>query len=300
MLPALHVAAMSVLENFSKAVKPAFYVASDDLLESDVDLLRETLLTSDRDFDLKLLRVRRQQFEGCLKLNSSLATYYRILLPELLDCDKYLYLDVDIFCGLDVAPLREVNLEGKLIALVPESPLEKSIDHCLKSFMPLIKEGYYYNAGVSLVNAAQWRKEEFSRQVLEFSKQNSLPYHDQSALNILCSGRIRRLEDRYNTMTNMRKHWPKLLAKRSRIDCLAHFADYPKPWDSLGKWVHPFGELWWSEYRRTAHFKKTPLKLRSFRLDKRTMAGYRKVGKDRVLFLLYKKGLLLPKGVPRS
>jgi hypothetical protein len=66
----------------------------------------------------------------------------------------------------------------------------------------------------------------------------------------------------------------------------------------MGRWVHPFGKMWWDEYRKTAHFQKQRHKPPPVRWDSRSLVGYRKALKDKLLFSLYDIGLFLPKGVP--
>jgi hypothetical protein len=68
----------------------------------------------------------------------------------------------------------------------------------------------------------------------------------------------------------------------------------------MGRWVHPFGQQWWKEYRKTAHFRKKLHKPAPVRWNEITRLGYRKALKEKMLFSLYERSVFLPKGVPRS
>src|SRR5262249_8811092 len=128
------------------------------------------------------------------------------------------------------------------------------------------------------------------------------PFHDQSALNALLHDIALPLDERFNSVANMRKHWPALCLAPRPTARLVHFVDYPKPWDFLGEFIHPPYRLWRSALERTA-FKRvrswhtTPS--RKLPKTRKAWAGYRKALRDRILFAGYRRGWFKKvKGVP--
>jgi lipopolysaccharide biosynthesis glycosyltransferase len=102
------------------------------------------------------------------------------------------------------------------------------------------------------------------------------------------------IDERYNSLSNMRKHWPDLIKPLGQINRLIHFADYPKPWDFLGEMVHPNFSLWRKVLNQTAmpdFHSWDPLPSRRIPKTKASLLGYKKGLKDKLLFTLYSKGL---------
>src|SRR5271156_901589 len=95
-LPGLHVAAYSLLEHISPAVaQTRFFVFSDKLDQSDLALLHKTLASLNKPFALELRRVDAALFTGFPPLNGGWAAYYRLTVPQVLDVERFLYVDVD-------------------------------------------------------------------------------------------------------------------------------------------------------------------------------------------------------------
>lgn len=292
MLGALHVAAYSVLVNLSdQQSEVVLHVLSADLTESDVELLQQTLRTADRPFTLIHQVIDESLFAGFPQLQESLATYYRLLIPELVDTDRYLYLDVDILCQTDLSDLMTMDLEGCPIALVPEAPLQACADWKVSKYLGKDALGWYFNAGVLLVDRQLWQGMGLTTKSLTFIEHHQPDYHDQSALNALLHDQIMPLPKRYNIRTNDRGSWRQLGDRSQREGMVLHFIDYPKPWSPGGRWIHPWGKQWWSWLRKTRCTSQLVRKTREpWNLRKVTGPKYRKQLKDRILFSLYARG----------
>jgi lipopolysaccharide biosynthesis glycosyltransferase len=290
-LPGLHVAAWSLLDSIS--VPASFHIFSDALTEADLALLRETLAKCGKPFTVELRRVDEKAFAGFPTLNNSLAAYYRLLVPQVLDVDRFLYVDADTLCGLDVAGLNSLPLGGAPAALVPEAPMAGAVDRAVAGQLGNRPDELYFNSGVILVEVAEWRRQRVTERAMEFIAAKQPLYHDQSALNVVLHKNALVLDERFNCITNMRKHWPALRGAGAGQGRLLHFVDYPKPWDLLGEWVNPHYRLWRAALEQTA-FKKfrswhaTPA--RKFPRNGKSWGGYRKSFKDRLLFVGYARG----------
>ena len=186
----------------------------------------------------------------CIK-HITQATYYRLVLPELLpDCDKCLYLDGDTVICDDLTQLYTINMGNNLLAGVPAyAYLAKSDYHKERLEFNEDETFTYVNAGILVMNLAQMRKEKTSvlfDQLLdkEFSSQ------DQDILNVACKNRIMTLPFLYNVMTKYRS-WgaekfkaytsPKEILYARKHPVIIHYADRIKPWDDLNS---SYAEEW--------------------------------------------------------
>jgi lipopolysaccharide biosynthesis glycosyltransferase len=294
-LAALHVAAKSVLQSFNG--KPEFVVITDQLESSEFELLGETLDATSKDYSLDFRRIDSKLFEKFPQLAGRHSTYFRLLIPDVIQDSRCLYLDSDIYCLCDLSALFKFDLSGLPLALVPEAPIEKSPDRLVFEMLGAKAKGHYFNAGVSLINLECWNKENLKELCFEFISENQPAYWDQSALNYVLHGRIAELPRHFNRMSNVRSNWHLFRSPKKCIGHIIHFVDFPKPWSFLGRWVHPMGNLWWKSYKKTAHFKKKQPRPFGFEWSSRGKLGYQKSIKDKILFSLYSMRLFLPKGV---
>jgi lipopolysaccharide biosynthesis glycosyltransferase len=304
-LPGLHVAAYSILDRISPSIeKTQFYVFSDTLDESDIALLHQTLSRIKKGFSLELRRINADQFKEYPPLNNGWAAYFRIDVPRLLAVDRFLYVDTDIVCDIDVSELLNFQMGDAPAALVPEASLSQAVDQYAARQLANSTAQYYLNSGVMLINRPEWIKQEISEMAMSYLKKHKVPYHDQSVLNIVFNGSARLLDERYNTISNMRKHWPKLIHPYGNIGCLVHLVDYPKPWNLGAEFIHPQYRLWRSVLEKTAmtdyrSWKNTPAR-NSLSISK-AKQGYKKAIKDRILFKLHKNNIITEiKGVHKK
>jgi len=198
--------------------------------------------------------------------------------------------------------LNTLNLGKAPAGLVPEAPLAGAVDRFVAGQLGNSPVEPYFNSGVILVNVLEWRRQRVTERAMEYIAKQRPPFHDQSALNVVLHGSAVPLDERFNCLANMRKHWPALRQHCGQTSRLIHFLDYPKPWDFLGEFVHPQYGLWRSVLDKTAmkHFRSwqaTPS--RKFPKTRKAWTGYKKALKDRLLFAGYSHGWLKRvKGVP--
>lgn len=296
MMGALHVAMMSVLERWEGAA-PQFLVLSDDIGERDQRLLHETLKKTGKPYGLECREVSKEKLLGFPKLNGSVAAYYRLLLPSILTEGECLYIDADTLCRIDFSQLEDFDLDGGVAAMCVEAPIQGCGDEDVKALLGKDAQGSYFNSGVMLIDCLAWKNQNITEQCLTFIAKYGPKFHDQSALNYVLHGRIRELPADFNRQVNVRTNWPLFRPPQSVEDCLVHFVDYPKPWSAAGKLVHMFGSSWWGVYRETAHCRDGEQSAGQFVLTRRNLKKYLKALKDRVLFFLYCRGFMTPKGV---
>jgi lipopolysaccharide biosynthesis glycosyltransferase len=304
-LPGLHVAAYSLLERISPVVaQTRFFIFSDALDDADIALLRKSLASLNKPFALELRRVDAALFASFPSLNDSLAAYYRLVVPQILDVERFLYVDADTLCDADVNELQSLDMGKSPAGLVPEAPLAGAVDRFVADQLGNSPVEPYFNSGVILVNVAEWRRQRVTELAMEYITMHRPPFHDQSALNVVLHGNAKSLNGRFNCIANMRKNWPALRKPCGQTGVLVHFLDYPKPWNFLGEFVHPQFRLWRNTLDRTAmkqfrSWHASPS--RKFPINRKAWTGYKKALKDRLLFAGYSHGWLKNvKGVPEA
>ena len=103
----------------------------------------------------------KQKLPKILASHYSIATLYRLLLPELMkDKKKILYIDADTIINRDIKDLWNFNIEQYPLAALPEIEAgsdPQKIPMCAKGF---IKAENYFNAGVLILNLDYLRKNE--------------------------------------------------------------------------------------------------------------------------------------------
>jgi UDP-glucose:(galactosyl)LPS alpha-1,2-glucosyltransferase len=295
LLGPLHVAAGSALACCSDTPNGFnIHIFSSNLATDDINCLRCTLDSLNKPYDLKYYILDPSSFEAFEPLRNSIAPYFRLVVADILDVDRFLYLDADILCKADLSALFSITLEGHPVGLVMEAPLDNCADQDMATLLGPNLVGYYYNSGVMLVDVLQWRKSKLTSRCLELIRIHRPAYHDQTALNYLLRGNIVSLPLVFNTRTNDRQSWPDLKPPHSGMGRVLHFVDFPKPWSPLGRWIHPMGNLWWTHYRTTSHFRQSTCTHSWQNIPLSVILGksYRRSIKDAIIFKSYSLGLL--------
>lgn len=295
-LPGLHVAAYSILKFMSPEIKSvSFYLLTETISKEQIQCLETTLLSLRRDFSIVRQAVDESRYRNFPPINGSWATYYRLLAPEVLDLEHFLYVDVDTLCTLDLSPLTSFAIDEFPVAWVPEAPMAKAADQAVATYLGGKPGDSYFNAGVMFINVENWRREQVTASAMEFLKNRKPDFWDQSALNVALYQKSKKLPPEYNCITNMRSNWPSLKAEMPKMDRLLHFLDYPKPWDFMGEFCHPFYHLWKSELNNTElkHYRSWQSgPSRRVPKTRNALKGYKKALKDRFLFTAYRNDLL--------
>jgi len=156
-------------------------------------------------------------------------TYCRTLLPQLLNVPRLIYLDCDVLVVRDLAKLFDLELPpGKVLAAVPDSetPVLGDDSRAIAAAMGLPADGRYFNAGVVLLNLDELRKQNFTKQSLEFFRdwKGHYRFWDQSAINFLLHDRIAELPEHWN-----RAAWRFDEQDDNSLDCVLHYTR-SAPW----------------------------------------------------------------------
>ncbi|MTD38205.1 lipopolysaccharide 1,2-glucosyltransferase [Erwinia sp. CPCC 100877] len=182
----------------------------------------------------------------------SYAMYFRLLSFEYLGkfCSKVLYLDADVVCKGSIDELRQLDLGDKVAAVVQDisSTQEKSIK---KLGMTHISNLKYFNSGVMYVDLEKWQYGDFTNKVLNLlfdpNVGGKVKYPDQDALNIIMSGKLIYLSDRYNKIYSLKnelsdKSHSLYLNTIKEDTVFIHYTGITKPWHE------------WADYPSAAYF----------------------------------------------
>ena len=139
------------------------------------------------------------QFGDLLEVTHiSRGMYYRLMIPELVQAERVLYLDCDVLVRKDLGTLFDTPLNGCLAAAVVNPFYDASR-------LGLGPEDIYFNSGVMLIDTQGWRDSNVKGAVLTYMRQNSDLLHmpDQDALNVVLHGRWVELDPTFNCQVSM-------------------------------------------------------------------------------------------------
>jgi lipopolysaccharide biosynthesis glycosyltransferase len=276
---ALHVAASSILTKLSRAVFPKVYLMLDDFSPMQIAGLRNTLDAVGRSYELVLLDTPDVNlFHGLRPFYGSYAAYYRMLLPDLITEDRFLYLDLDTITNIDVAPLFTADMQGYAMGFITDGQMQYALE---KNFFYSVGKGpedKYFNSGVMLVDTARWKAQGCLERILGFCRKYPTAF-DQTILNALYS------EDCYSIPVEFNICLSSVHSRGELGPGIYHFFGSPKPWDLFGSLFHPYYSIW------AEALKKVPLSFRlrspwfnrnSWRRLPKIVGGYRRIIKQRM------------------
>ena len=167
------------------------------------------------------------------------ATYYRLSVGELLphSIDKIIYLDCDIVIVGKIRELWNVSLGDYILAAVTEAGY---VDY---SRLGIKTKEDYFNAGVIILDLKKWREQNIGQKCFDFIKNNpdELVIWDQDALNQVLCGSWKKLDTRFNVMTQIKE--------TINYSVIIHFNTWVKPWHYLCN--HPQRSQYYKYLRMT-------------------------------------------------
>ncbi len=109
------------------------------------------------------------------------------------DVDRLLYFDSDTIISGPLDELVNMNLENCPIAMVIDS-----LGFAHKKELKI--KGNYYNSGTIVYQMNIWRDESYGEKIIDHIKnvRSHYPMPDQDLLNIVCEGKIKTLDPKYN------------------------------------------------------------------------------------------------------
>lgn len=211
--------------------------------------------------------------DGKVKDYITVAAYYRLLIPTVLDenIDRVLYLDGDIVCNGSLNKLCNMDISAVAIAAATDMS---------EKYQEYYRLGYssslgYFNSGVLLINIDYWRKNDVMQRCLDFLQSNpeKIKYHDQDVLNIVLCKEKTRLPMKYNVQNGYLYKNKELMfdktGEEEELDdarthpVLIHYTASRKPW--YRDCHHPYRKLWYDYLAQTPWKNYCPVWRRGFR-----------------------------------
>lgn len=261
----------SLLMNTSYPKSIRIFVIHENLkLKERFKLLK---LANNYDANIEFIEVDRQQFIYFKPMyKDSYATYFKILIPKLLNVAKIVYIDSDTLVLNDINSLYRIKLGNYKIAAV----LDYNCFHMIEKLNLPLK--HYFNTGVMLMNLDSLRSSSFSDKAMLYINENpDIEFHEQDAINFISNKHFFNLDFNWNVMHYF--YSPIELEKLSIEDLepinvainnpkIVHFTGQRKPWKLFNK--HPLGNLY------LTYAKESPFKLRHY-LDFSLLITYLKI-----------------------
>lgn len=195
-------ALMSILKSANKEDTLHFFILDNQIKQEEKDKI--STLKKIKDFKITYIPINDEMFKNCHanQKGLSLTTFARFLVPWLIDVDKLLYLDCDIFVRKSLAPLFNIDISNYYMAGVVDFAVKKS--YLLSKFNDKTLPIKYLNAGVLLINNKKWKTESIADALFKYAGTHSedLHYGDQDCLNYLLNSKILKI----NQTWNMRNH----------------------------------------------------------------------------------------------
>jgi lipopolysaccharide biosynthesis glycosyltransferase len=190
--------------------------------------------------DLDVLEINISSYKLKTSRRIPLATYYRMLLPELLgDINKIIYLDGDTIILDSLEAIWNLNIGSNAIAAVEEGSANKALKIRLFG-----KEKPYFNAGVMVMDLSYFRKNCLTDLMLNFARDHKekITYHDQCVLNYFLQDKWYKLSEKYNLMSCHLLE-SENYKKEIQTPVIIHYNSfYGKPWDFYC--THPMKEMY--------------------------------------------------------
>ena len=221
-----------LLENNSDPI--VIHVLSDYISERNVARLKD-LVSSYTFAELKVIIVDGSKLRG-LKDTWTIYTWYRVLLPEILDKDvhRVLYLDADVLVAGNIGELFRLDMTDKAIA--------GTIDFQSKDISTYKRCGYepekeYVCAGIMLMNLDYWREHDIANQVVRWGRDNNdrIQFPDQDSINYICRNAKILLPLKYDIVDGFfhddyyYKNYPQELRECVESPVIIHYAGQA-PW----------------------------------------------------------------------
>ncbi len=235
----------SVCENNIEEAQIHFYVFSLGITDENKEKLEALAAKYEREISIIEIKDMKEYLDFEFDtLGWSPVILARLFMGKILpqDVERILYMDGDTVVVGSLHELWNTDLEGNVLGM----SVEPTADRKRKEDLGL-KDYYYHNSGVLLVDVKKWREVQAEQLLIDFyrQKEGKLFAADQDALNGALKGQIYPLLPKYN-FCNIYYQYPyrflaKLIApmqyfsKEEFEDCkkhpvIIHFLGEERPW----------------------------------------------------------------------
>lgn len=283
------------------------YIYEVNILERDISIYnKQRLIKQCNKFPISLKFVNiNKKLDGLEKLvkkrHFSVDTFSRFFIPNLLDYDKCIYLDIDTIVTTDIQKLYNIDIKNNYIAACNDPIFigmcnrNKKLEEYTRNTLKLEKCENYFQTGVMLLNLKQLREINSENLCINSMMKKVFNYADQCCYNYLFNTHIKYLDmswnyqiydqDRYDDnikgklplkylqMYNVSRKEPKII----------HYSGPRKPWFYPNE---EFGDIWWNYARKSPFYEQILINFIKFNLSQKKQSKNSKIS---LLCKLYKK-----------
>jgi len=268
----------SVCENNRDAQDISFYIMGMGITDDNVRGLEDLAQSYDR----SLTVIEIGAIEQYLDFSFDTTGWNEIVLARLLvdrilpkNMDRVIYMDGDTIVRGSLRSMWNMDMRGKTLAMSVETTADKKRKESLG-----LKDAYYYNAGVLLIDLNRWRELDCGKIVLKYYEEHNgrLFANDQDAINASLKDEIRPMLPKYNYCNTYTQYpyWylrrlvrpQNYIDKESFVECkkhpvIIHYLGEERPWRkgnthlyrddyknylSMTKWADTPDEEGWTLY----------------------------------------------------
>jgi lipopolysaccharide biosynthesis glycosyltransferase len=156
-------------------------------------------------------------------------TLFRLLIPDVIDAPKVIYLDCDIAVNMDIAELWGVGVDNLSLAVADRNKYpgtrETTLHIKIRAWAMRFDELKYFNSGVLLMNLDRMRKRKLN--LVESARAFSMRYRlcadflDQDFLNAFFQGDVLFIDRRFNRTD----------PSANIENAILHFTGYERAWE---------------------------------------------------------------------
>ena len=217
---------------------------------------------------VNIFEITNEYFSNVNPNIKSIATYYRLLLPNLIiDEDRIIYLDGDTLVLTDLTEMINLEMNNSIILGFVDDKYKFAEQYGVKTYK-------YITAGVLLMNLKEMRKENIMKKFFEFIENNkeNLNQEDQTVINVVLHGRIGLLPPKfgmwnilnrgnilthnyyYNKSLGIQAYSNEEIIKALKRPSIVHYVG-KKPWAKRASLYRRFNKKWWEYANKSDEFE---------------------------------------------
>ena len=188
------------------------------------------------------------------------ASFYGLVISDMVDDEKCLFLDGDIIVNSDLSELYCTDLEGVYLAGVKDCCIQHDMERqaSYKDVLAIPTMDNYINAGVLLMNL-QLLRDHAMKEVFLSCMKVYYKMMDQDIMNKCCYGKIKWLELKFNFFADFYKRIyalentsfsAKEIEDAKNYDGIIHFPGRYKPWNFIRM---RGSDLWWERAKKALY-----------------------------------------------
>lgn len=250
--PGLACAIFSIASATDRQEGIAFHIIDGGIDDVSWNLLERKLSVLSEEIRLLRYPISPAAFDGLPLGYPGPIAYARLLMQSLIEEDEVIYVDSDILCFRDLRGLWEDPMGDALIAACQDWGIQFLVNDSIFALNEEESRQRYFNSGFMKVNLKMWRQECVQSRTLALLRDFSAKcvFHDQTALNTVCQGKVKYLDNAWNRIYLEPLTLRDFTEKRINI----HYASNAKPWQSYDKSVcnvvwRLYREKWMSGFR---------------------------------------------------